>query len=52
MVRVNCFACKEVEVGAYKCTALQKIDCKGCKFYKTKEEYNRSVRPLRHKNSV
>lgn len=47
---VNCFASKEVARGVLKCTALQDANCLGCKFFKTQEDYDKNVKPLKHKN--
>lgn len=48
--RVDCFACKEVSKNVLKCTALQNADCRGCKFFRTLEDYNKNVKPLKRKN--
>ena len=50
MYRKDCFAFKETKEG-YICKALQDIKCTKCKFYRTKKEYDRKVRPLKHRNS-
>lgn len=42
MVNKNCFAFKEqIKDGheRYTCTALFKMECENCKFFKTKQEY-------------
>lgn len=46
---VDCFACKEVGKGILKCNALQDSDCRGCHFFRTMEDYQKNVEPLRHK---
>ena len=45
--RVDCFACKEVSENKLVCSALQLADCRGCKFFKTEEDYNKNVKPLK-----
>lgn len=47
-VRNDCFAFYEVPSGGYKCSALKRCCCIGCKFYKTKQEYIEKVMPLKH----
>ena len=47
--RVDCFACKEVANGVLKCSALQNANCRGCKFFKTQEDYEKNVKPLERK---
>ena len=39
MYKKNCFAFKQTQSGEVTCTALKHINCDGCKFFKTKEEY-------------
>lgn len=48
MYKKNCFAYKDK---GYKkiCSALNHISCDGCKFYKTKQEYETYVAPLKNK---
>lgn len=50
MYRKDCFAFKETKEG-YICKALQDINCTKCKFFKTKEEYNEKVKPLKYKKA-
>lgn len=49
MYRKNCFAYKE-EKGKKECDALKKIECQGCKFFKTHAEYDLKVKPLKYKD--
>lgn len=35
----DCFGYAETPSGRVKCTKLKEIDCDGCKFYKTPEEF-------------
>lgn len=39
MIHKDCFAYGETPGGKPSCAALTKIDCAGCKFYKTKEKF-------------
>ena len=50
MLRTDCFAFWSRN-GRVKCEALQRIDCMGCKFYKTQEEYDKKVKPLKYKKN-
>ena len=50
-VKYNCFGVYFDKDNNLKCNALNHLNCQSCKFFKTKEEYNISVAPLRHKNS-
>ena len=47
--RTDCFAFYCTSSGAYKCQSLRKLDCKNCRFYKTKQDYELYVKPLEHK---
>ncbi len=42
-IRPNCFALKKDREGNFFCNALNKHDCKECKFYRSRdqEEYRR-----------
>lgn len=45
----DCFALKHVG-SATTCDCLKDVtDCANCKFYKTKQEYNEKVLPLKNK---
>lgn len=48
MYRKECFAYKENGKRKY-CSALKDLDCRGCKFFKTHEEYMQKVAPLKYK---
>lgn len=48
MYNKNCFAYKEKN-NKKLCSALNYICCKGCKFFKTKQDYEKNVAPLKHK---
>lgn len=48
--RVDCFAFREVYKNKLVCNALQLADCRGCKFFKTQEDYDKNVKPLKRKN--
>lgn len=47
--RTDCFAYYNTPLGSAKCSALLKANCNGCKFYKSKEDYYKYVKPLKHK---
>lgn len=51
IVRTNCFGYFKSPTGVVKCKALQDADCRGCKFYKSQEDYSKYVAPLKHKNN-
>lgn len=49
-IKQDCFG----YISSGKCSVIQDkygMNCKDCKFYKTKEEYKQKVAPLRHKKS-
>lgn len=49
-IKQDCFG----YMSSGKCSVIQDkygMNCKDCKFYKTKEEYKQKVAPLRHKKS-
>ena len=48
MNRTNCFAYKKTSTGHITCSALTRMDCDGCNFFKTKQEYREKVEPLKH----
>ena len=39
IVKEDCFAYHMAKSGTKQCMALKELHCEGCKFYKTKEEY-------------
>ncbi len=47
MYQKDCFAFKKMLTGSIRCSALNLIDCRNCKFYKTKENYEKNVLPLK-----
>lgn len=46
--RTDCFGYWKNSHGTVNCRALQNADCRGCKFFKTQEDYNKNVKPLKH----
>lgn len=49
MLKKDCFGYKETQYGG-RCTALQKLECDGCKFYHTKTYYEKYVKKLKNKS--
>lgn len=48
--KTSCFAYIEKQ-GYCECSALIDIDCQNCKFYHSKEYYDRHIKPLKPKKS-
>jgi hypothetical protein len=46
-MKKDCFAF----VSKYKCNALVTIDCKNCRFYKTKEQWRKEKENAKIRNS-
>lgn len=44
--RTDCFGYWKNSHGTVNCRALQNADCRGCKFFKTQDDYNKNVKPL------
>lgn len=49
MYKKDCFAFKRYSSGYIQCSALTHIQCYGCKFYRTRSDYNKNVAVLKHK---
>jgi len=43
MNKVDCFAYINLNNGVSKCDCLKEINCKGCKFYKSKDDVKNNV---------
>lgn len=46
-MKQDCFAF----ISKYKCNALITIDCKNCRFYKTKKQYEKEIKNEKVRNS-
>lgn len=49
-VKKDCFGHFVTQSGKVQCSALKEMDCKECKFYRTQDDYNKNVKPLKYKN--
>ncbi len=47
--KTNCFGYCITRSGGIKCSALLKIDCQNCKFFKSRSDYIKNVLPLQYK---
>ena len=47
--KTSCFGYIEKN-GYCKCSALMDIECQNCRFFKTKEYYDKYIKPLKNKS--
>lgn len=49
LYKKECFAYFKSSLGVEKCKALNVLNCEHCRFFRTLEDYNKNVSPLKHK---